>query len=101
MSAEFDLREHEGVSYVRLRGVINGQFDAKKFVTSIRGPRVILNLSKLSAIEDGGRRLWRRALEHLTDHSDEVLLWDCPSELTEQFSDTPALLAQARVASYE
>ncbi len=101
MSAEFDCREYEGVSYVRLSGVIDGTFNAKSLIDIINAPRVILNLSKLERIDDGGRRVWRRTLEHLSDTAEEVLLWDCPSDVTEQFSETPALIAQARVASYQ
>lgn len=101
MSAEFDCREHEGVSYVRLSGVVDGTFNAKAFVEVINSPRVILNLSKLERIDDGGRRVWRRLLEHLSDTAEEVLLWDCPSDVTEQFSETPALIAQAKLASYQ
>ncbi|MEM6730798.1 MAG: hypothetical protein AAF658_04540, partial [Myxococcota bacterium] len=100
MGAEFECREHDGVSYVRLNGVIDDTFNAKGLIDQIHGARVVLNLANLDGINDDGKRLWRRMLEHLSDNAEEVLLWDCPSEVTEQFSETPALLALAKIATY-
>lgn len=83
-----------------MRGLIDSGFDLTPIAEFVDGVKLIIDVSKLQKITDLGRRAWRRNLDHLCDHAEEVLLWDCPPELTTQFNATPALLSMARVVSY-
>lgn len=100
-SLTYECAERDGISYVRLSGVVDENFDARSLLAEVNSPRVILNLAELQGIADGGKRLFRRTLEHLAENANEVLLWDASPKVTEQFAETPALLSKAKIASYQ